>query len=119
MRTQNPPALKACRFDSDLGHHHFSASGRCAPPGSEVLKKDLRLAVHRVKRDPSHTTSAPKAASCYSTCAPNCEGAFRRDLGTSNSQEHHLLSLTTAPAPKFPLSPPEKLDRCWSITMSV
>jgi hypothetical protein len=22
MRTQNPPPLKACRFDSDLGHHH-------------------------------------------------------------------------------------------------
>jgi len=21
MRTQNPPPLKACRFDSDLGHH--------------------------------------------------------------------------------------------------
>jgi hypothetical protein len=21
MRTQNPPRLKACRFDSDLGHH--------------------------------------------------------------------------------------------------
>src|SRR5579871_5612680 len=23
MRTQNPPPLKACRFDSDLGHHLF------------------------------------------------------------------------------------------------
>ena len=22
QRTQNPPPLKACRFDSDLGHHH-------------------------------------------------------------------------------------------------
>jgi hypothetical protein len=21
QRTQNPPPLKACRFDSDLGHH--------------------------------------------------------------------------------------------------
>ena len=24
MRTQNPPPLKACRFDSDLGHHSNS-----------------------------------------------------------------------------------------------
>jgi hypothetical protein len=23
MRTQNPPPLKACRFDSDLGHQSY------------------------------------------------------------------------------------------------
>jgi hypothetical protein len=34
MRTQNPPPLKACRFDSDLGHH-------CAI----VYKNDLRATV--------------------------------------------------------------------------
>jgi hypothetical protein len=29
MRTQNPPPLKACRFDSDLGHHSY-AFRRCS-----------------------------------------------------------------------------------------
>ena len=43
MRTQNPPPLKACRFDSDLGHHHMSGipftdmlSGHQMSPSFEV-----------------------------------------------------------------------------------
>ena len=28
MRTQNPQPLKACRFDSDLGHHIRNRSTR-------------------------------------------------------------------------------------------
>jgi hypothetical protein len=31
MRTQNPPPLKACRFDSDLGHHVKIRSGQGQP----------------------------------------------------------------------------------------
>jgi hypothetical protein len=38
-RTQNPPTLKACRFDSDLGHHNFTRSVRGGDGESPSSKK--------------------------------------------------------------------------------
>jgi len=40
MRTQNPPPLKACRFDSDLGHHvkiRFGQGQVIAAAASNIL----------------------------------------------------------------------------------
>jgi hypothetical protein len=44
MRTQNPPPLKACRFDSDLGHHVKIRSGQgqaTAATESNSIQSDL------------------------------------------------------------------------------
>ena len=44
MRTQNPPPLKACRFDSDLGHHvsiWSVAVGRLLRQSQTTFKFDL------------------------------------------------------------------------------
>jgi len=47
MRTQNPPPLKACRFDSDLGHHrfrHLAGTVRAGLPSRVKIRNRLLLA---------------------------------------------------------------------------
>jgi hypothetical protein len=44
QRTQNPPPLKACRFDSDLGHHlniRFGQGQVTAATESNSIQSDL------------------------------------------------------------------------------
>jgi hypothetical protein len=43
MRTQNPPPLKACRFDSDLGHHVNQSYAAVAISSRLLLNPSLIL----------------------------------------------------------------------------
>jgi hypothetical protein len=83
MRTQNPPPLKACRFDSDLGHQKKSARRILAhhAPGTSawVIHEGEAVAVraNRSRTCAWHFRSILSALVLY-TGGPNSEYASAR-----------------------------------------
>jgi hypothetical protein len=81
MRTQNPPPLKACRFDSDLGHHTNSRT-TCAR---------RRLQVRLTRR-----SGLLSANYRFSPAKPR--NSVAQSLHTSRPRMHwHLASLNSNP----------------------
>ena len=73
MRTQNPPPSKACRFDSDLGHHRLFGNSHL-PAGMVICRK----------------TAAGRRGDCYVPAAraiSTCENPRKSQIQTKIMSE--------------------------------
>jgi hypothetical protein len=85
MRTQNPPPLKACRFDSDLGHHVNIRLGQdqvtAAAESNNLFV--LALFLNEYALSPPQLAPAERYSDDLSvyTCEPTCSQQWSRRIG--------------------------------------
>jgi protein-tyrosine phosphatase len=94
QRTQNPPPLKACRFDSDLGHHiniRFIRADRALRAAARYTHRTFTaqhadcasqntytLLTHKTAADDPQARKCPGAPTRYFSLVRSPRGALRR-----------------------------------------
>jgi hypothetical protein len=86
MRTQNPPPLKACRFDSDLGHHvNFRLCALTALCAQRRSGLSIRISLIALAKAVTHSFHIKSAADDPEVGTRERDQSMLRGKGLSSS----------------------------------